>query len=132
MVFAFTLRRLSNPRKLWSFAITLIFQRLPNSNSGSRSISRIYKLQEFQEVVYLSGRVPCRTTVATCDAHWGANGAEAVDGSACDKDDKPPVWRSVSRCCNSPSFADSAGRPVSLPAEVLENSLRKYETQSID
>lgn len=43
--------------------------------------------------IYLSGRVPCKITVATCGVHWGVNDVEAVDDSACDKDDKPLVWR---------------------------------------
>lgn len=77
---------------------------------------------------YLLSRVLCRTIVATCGAHSGVNDAEVADDSACDKDDKPLVWRSVSRYCNSQNFVNSARTPVSLPAEVLENSLHKYKT----
>lgn len=69
--------------------------------------------------------VLCRTIVATCDEHWAVDDVEEVDDSACDKDDKPRVWRSVSRYCNSRNFANSAGTLVSLPAGVLENSLHR-------
>lgn len=69
--------------------------------------------------------VLCRIIVATCDGHWAVDDVGGVDGSACDKDDKPRVWRLVSRYCNSQNFANSAGKPVSLPVGVLENSLHR-------
>lgn len=67
----------------------------------------------------------CRTVVAACGEHWAASVAGAVDGSACDKGDKPLASRSAWRYCNPPSSADFAGRPVSLPAAALESYLRK-------
>lgn len=69
--------------------------------------------------------VLCRIIVATCDEHWAVDDVGEVDDSACDKDDKPRVWRLVSRYCNSQNFANSAGTPVSLPVGVLENSLHR-------
>lgn len=74
--------------------------------------------------------VLCRIIVATCDGHWAVDDVGGVDGSACDKDDKPRVWRLVSRYCNSQNFANSAGTPVSLPVGVLENSLHRQNEKT--
>lgn len=55
--------------------------------------------------------------------HSEASDAEEVDDSACDKDDKPPVWQSVSLCCSLLNSVNFVGTLVSLPVAVLENFL---------
>lgn len=75
--------------------------------------------------MYLLNRVLCRIIVVTCDGHSGVNDVEGVDDSACDKDDKRQVLRSVLQYYNSLNSAGFEGMLVSLPAEGFENYLEK-------
>lgn len=78
-----------------------------------------------QVTSYLSNMVLCKTVAAAYE-HSVVSVVEEFDDSAGDdKDDKPPASQSAWRYCNPQSFADFAGRRVSLLVEVLENYLHE-------
>jgi len=73
----------------------------------------------------------CRTVAAACERSAASVVEGFGDSAGGDRDDKPPASRSAWRYCSPRSFADFAGRRVSLPAEVLENCLRKQIPHSL-